>query len=156
MFLITMNTACTTVQYDDPKKVVEGAHYLGKHRITYYTAHEDKFGARVAAPGVYRAQQGVTVAAHPNFPFGTTIVIPELKQISSTGMFVVQDRGSAVTKCKAAQGKTYVWDVFLSVRNKAMRAFQSAHPMYMDVWEMNFPVALNAEPILGNRHIVKR
>lgn len=136
------------MQYDDPKvSKIDGAKYLGKHRITYYTAHEDKFGSRVAAPGVRRAQQGLTVAAHPNFPFGTTIMIPELKHISSggTGVFVVQDRGSAVTRCEASRGSTYVWDVFLDVRNRAMKQFQSNHPAYMDVYALNTPMIPSLE-----------
>lgn len=140
--LITIfGSACSTTQYDDSKSTkIEGTKYLGKNRITYYTAHEDKYGSRVAAPGVRRAQQGLTVAAHPNFPFGTTVLIPELKSLNSTGIFVTQDRGGAVTRCKASQGKTYVWDIFLNIKNKAMREYQRTHSLYMDVYVMNTPI----------------
>lgn len=143
------------MQYDDPK-TIQGKKFIGKCRITYYTAHEDKYGARVADPNTRRAQQGVTVAAHPTFPFGTTIEIPELKSLNSTGIFVTQDRGGAVTRMKASHRTAYVWDVFLACGNKAMRAFQKMHPAYMDVWQVAKQQANDfAIPTNSKTHVAK-
>lgn len=104
-----------------------------KARITYYSIGEDKWGDKVACPKTHRAKEGITVAAHPEFPFGTEVYIPKLKGVIGDGTFLVQDRGSAVTKKKAAQGKAFVFDVF--VRSKSlMRGHAYKRPMYMDVY----------------------
>ena len=100
-------------------------------RITYYCG-DDKWGDQVADPATKRAITGVTVAAHPDFPFGTKIFIPELKGHIGDGHFIVQDRGAWVTSKKAAQGKAYVFDVYVPTkREQDMHA--TKRPMYMEV-----------------------
>lgn len=81
-------------------------------RITYYSAHEDKYGSKLATGG--RAREGVTCAAAPWHRFGTKVVIPRLAGLVGNGTFVVQDRGSAVTKMKASRRKTEVIDIYLA------------------------------------------
>ena len=85
-------------------------------RITYYNNREAG-GDRIAACSKSRAKEGITVAAHPDFKFGTRIVIPALKNKLGNGEFVVEDRGSAVTSKKASKGKTYVFDIFIRVNS---------------------------------------
>lgn len=104
-----------------------------KARITYYNAHEDKWGSQVLCSVHMRAKEGVTVAAHPDFPFFKKIEIPELKGILGTGKFEVEDRGSAVTKKKASGGTCYVFDVFLSGGHKRLRYFEKYMHPYMIV-----------------------
>lgn len=102
-------------------------------RITYYNPNQDKWGSQVADPKTKRAKEGITVAAHPNFGFGTEIYIPDLKGIVGDGKFKVQDRGSAVTKKRASKGKSYVFDVYVSTTGK-YRNMRDNNPMYMDVF----------------------
>ena len=104
-----------------------------KARITYYTVGEDRFGSRVADPSVRRAKPGVTIAHHPRYKFGTRVRIPELKGFVGDGEFIVQDRGSAVTRKKASHGKTYVIDVFVKDK-KTMKYLMRNRPMYMKVY----------------------
>lgn len=102
-------------------------------RITFYSAHEDKWGSRVACQETKRATQGVTVAAHPDFDFGTKLIIPELKNVvGDDDVFIVQDRGSAVTKKKASKGGAYVFDVFVQ-SNKQKNYLAKKLPEYMSV-----------------------
>jgi hypothetical protein len=61
-----------------------------------------------------RACEGVTCAAAPTHPFGQTVVIPKLAGLVGSGIFIVQDRGSAVTKMRASQGTAEVIDVYLA------------------------------------------
>jgi 3D (Asp-Asp-Asp) domain-containing protein len=102
-------------------------------RITYYSGHEDKWGSRVADPKTKRAKRGVTVAAHPNFKFGTKLIIPNLRGKLDDGKFIVQDRGTAVTSKKASNGKNYVFDVFVASNNEVKRMCKT-NPEYMDVF----------------------
>lgn len=102
-------------------------------RVTYYSAYEDKWGARVSDPNTKRATKGVTVAAHPTFKFGTEVHIPTLKDRIGDGKFLVQDRGSAVTKKKASGGSHYVFDVFVAT-NSEIRRLCKTLPEYMDVY----------------------
>jgi 3D (Asp-Asp-Asp) domain-containing protein len=104
-----------------------------KSRITYYSVGEDKWGDLVACPKTPRAKEGITVAAHPDFPFGTKIKIPSLSGIIGDGIFIVQDRGSAVTKKKASKGKCHVFDVFVKTK-KIMHKHANKNNMYMDVY----------------------
>lgn len=104
-----------------------------KARITYYNAHEDKFGNRVACSPNKRAKEGITVAAHPVFPFNTEIFIPQLQGILGDGKFLVQDRGSAVTSERASNKMSYVFDIFLDKTKKATRIFANKMAPYMDV-----------------------
>jgi hypothetical protein len=98
-------------------------------RITYYS--RERFPQKTASGKV--GIIGVTVAAHPDFPFGTKIFIPELKGKIGDGYFKVQNRGSAVTKKTAAKGKEYVFDVFVLTRGCVERN-KTKFPGYMDVY----------------------
>ncbi|MDD4658551.1 MAG: 3D domain-containing protein [Eubacteriales bacterium] len=44
-----------------------------------------------------RAQQGRTVAAGPDIPIGTRIFIPDLSAMPNGGIFIVEDRGGAIS-----------------------------------------------------------
>lgn len=101
-------------------------------RITYYS-NDSKWGNKVACQFSKRAEEGVTVAAHPDFKFGTKIIIPELKNKIGDGVFKVQDRGPAVTKKVASRGKAYVFDIYVSNRKKISK-FASTKPEYMKVY----------------------
>lgn len=102
-------------------------------RVTYYSVGQDKWGDRVACPRTPRAKEGITVAAHPDFRFGTQIFIPELKDKIGNGEFIVQDRGSAVKSKKASKGTAYVFDVFVKTQKELWRHAYNK-PMYMDVY----------------------
>ena len=122
------------IRYVTPKPIVKSTQTRYKKvtcRITYYTP-DKKWGSQVAAPGIKKAVQGLTVAAHPDFKFGTKISIPRLKGIMDDGLFIVQDRGSAVTKKKASRGKAYVFDIYLS-STKSLKYYTNL-PAYMDVY----------------------
>jgi hypothetical protein len=103
-----------------------------KARITYYSPEGCKWKDRVACPKTPRAIKGITVAAHPDFKFGTKVKIPALKKSLGSDTFIVQDRGPAVTRKKAARGKTYVFDVYVK-SNATIRKLANTLPMYMDV-----------------------
>ena len=103
-----------------------------KARITYYYP-EAPFWRKVSDKSVKTATEGVTVAAHPDFKFGKKIYIPDLKNKVGDGKFVVQDRGTAVTKKKASAGKGYVFDIY--VKNpKKMNYLAKNVPMWSDVY----------------------
>lgn len=98
-------------------------------RITYY---RDGSG-RVADSKTKRAVKGITLAAHPKFPFGTRVTIPALKgKLDQDGEFVVQDRGTAVTSKKASRGKAFVFDIYVKT-DKEVRAYAKKTPAYMRV-----------------------
>jgi len=101
-------------------------------RITYYST-DRKWGNRVACQSSKYAKEGITVAAHPKFKFGTEIYIPELKGKLGDGYFVIQDRGSAVTSKKASRGKAYVFDIYVTTRSK-IRKFAYSQPEYMKIY----------------------
>ena len=101
-------TACQTPPTGHIKEI-PGA------RITWYTNHEDCYGSKTASGG--RAQEGRTVAAHRDFAFGTTLVIPALRPLVGSAVFTVEDRGSAVEAKRASTGGEYVFDVYLRARN---------------------------------------
>lgn len=88
-----------------------------KARITFYSS-DKKWGNRVADTKIRYAKESITIAAHPDFAFGTKIYIPQLKNKFDDGVFIVQDRGSAVTKKRASRGKSYVFDVYVSTHRK--------------------------------------
>ena len=78
-----------------------------------------------------RNKQGVGVAAHPDFSFGTRLNIPSLKgALDGDDEFTVIDRGSAVTKKKASKGKCYVFDVFVDRTGAEFRRCVSKLPEY--------------------------
>lgn len=101
-------------------------------RITYYST-DGKWGNRVAYQRARRAKEGITVAAHPNFKFGTKVYIPGLKNKIGNGNFIVQDRGGAVTSKKASRGKSYVFDVYVTSNSK-INKFAYSQPEYMKVY----------------------
>ena len=88
-----------------------------KARITFYSS-DKKWGNRVADTKIRCAKESITIAAHPDFAFGTKVYIPQLKNKFDDGIFIVQDRGSAVTKKRASRGKAYVFDVYVSTHGK--------------------------------------
>ena len=101
-------------------------------RITYYST-DGKWGNRVACQRSKRAKEGITVAAHPDFKFGTKIFIPGLKGKIGDGNFTVQDRGGAVTSKKASRGKAYVFDIYVTTHSKITR-YAYTLPEYMKVY----------------------
>ena len=100
-------------------------------RVTYYTP-ASPYGDKVACQKTKRAKEGITVAAHPKLPFGTIIEIPELADVMGDSVFIVQDRGSAVTKKTASRGKTDVIDVYLNSNQKLIKLTKTK-PKYMKV-----------------------
>lgn len=102
-----------------------------KARVTYYS-DDGIWGNRVACPKAKYAKEGTSVAAHPMFKFGTKLEIPALKGIIGDGDFIVQDRGPAVTKKVASRGKTLVFDVYVSSKDK-IRLMMTKVPDYVDV-----------------------
>jgi len=86
-------------------------------RITFYNKREAG-GDRLASSSKGRAKEGITVAAHPDFAFGTKIVIPALKDKVGNGNFTIEDRGTAVTKKKASHGKAFVFDIYVNVASR--------------------------------------
>ena len=101
-------------------------------RITYYT-NDIKWGNKVACQTSKIATEGTTVAAHPDFKLGTKVFIPDLKGTLDDGVFVVQDRGTAVTKKKASNGRAYVFDVYVKNDEKLNR-FARTKPEYMKIF----------------------
>jgi len=124
LILLVSTTAADQKNENDKPK-----HY--KARVTYYNP-DSYYGSKVACQKTKRATKGVTVAAHPDFKFGTKIIIPSLSGIVGDGNFVVQDRGTAVTKKVASKGKGYVFDVYIS--NKNISKITKKVPMWMDVY----------------------
>lgn len=107
---------------------------LGSAKETTYRARITYFsdGKKVAWSKQKTGVDGVSLAAHPNFKFGTKVSIPALKGIIGDGSYVIHDRGPAVTKKVAARGKGYVFDVYVS--NPALvRKYAKALPTWMDV-----------------------
>jgi 3D (Asp-Asp-Asp) domain-containing protein len=95
-------------------------------RITFYNAHEDKYGSRIAAGG--RAVEGRTVAAAKVIPFGTCVEIPKLAGIVGDGKFVVEDRGRDVERAKAGHGLPVI-DVFVASRRQYRRCRDYCDPV---------------------------
>lgn len=111
-YLIMLLLLTTPIKTGFAVKTNKSDYYTIQARITYYHPHQDKWGSRVADPKTRRAKHGITVAAHPDFKFGQKIEIPHLSDHFGDPVFIVQDRGGAVTSKKAAKGKGYVFDVF--------------------------------------------
>ena len=101
-------------------------------RITYYST-DGKWGDCVSCHRSRRAKEGVTVAAHPDFKFGTKVFIPVLKGKIGDGNFIVQDRGGAVTSKKASRGKAYVFDIYVTSHSKIYKHAYTL-PEYMKVY----------------------
>jgi 3D (Asp-Asp-Asp) domain-containing protein len=102
----------------------------GVARVTFYNAHEDKFGSRIACSKSRRATVGKTAAAESQFPFGTVVRIPWLARILGNGSYIVEDRGSAVQNRKASFGTTPVFDLFVNTR-KEMKRLAAIVPPYL-------------------------
>jgi hypothetical protein len=100
-------------------------------RVTFYT-NDPHWGNRVACQTAKVAKEGISVAAHPKFKFGTKLEIPALKGIVGDGNFVVQDRGPDVTRKTASRGNAYVFDVYVSSHSK-IRKFKTLVPDYLEV-----------------------
>jgi 3D (Asp-Asp-Asp) domain-containing protein len=100
-------------------------------RITYYTP-TSPYGDKVACQKTKRAKEGITVAAHPRLKFGTVVEIPELADVMGDSTFIVQDRGTAVTKKTASRGKADVIDVYLNSNQKLVKLTKTK-PEYMKV-----------------------
>jgi hypothetical protein len=87
-----------------------------KARLTYYSAHEDKYGSHTAS-GVH-AREGTTIAAGPWWHFGERVYVPALAGVVGDGHFKVQDRGTAVTLKRAIarslRATAEVFDVYLA------------------------------------------
>ena len=100
-------------------------------RITYYSP-DPFWGTQVACPKTPTAIIGESVAAHPDFPFGTKIYIPELDGVVGNGYFRVDNRGPAITSKRASRGRAYVFDVYVGCR-EAVRRMKTAVPDFMTV-----------------------
>lgn len=107
-------------------------------RITTYTAHEDKYGARVACSSKLRAREGECVAMEKSIPFFTKVNIPALKGFFKDTVWAVWDRGSAVESRRASKGKFPVIDIFVNKSNKEMKKFASRLPQIVDAY-LEFP-----------------
>ena len=126
-------SSCAIAQ--EPKKEVSSKPTIlqkVKARITYYYP-EAPFWRKVSCTKTKTAKEGTTVAAHPDFKFGTKLYIPQLKGKIGDVNFVVKDRGSAVTKKRASRGKGYVFDIFVDSRSDMSRLERKA-PEWMDVY----------------------
>lgn len=108
--------------------------YIHHHtaRVTYYYP-QPPYGSKVACSKTKYANEGTTVAAHPDFKFGTKLYIPELKNSVDDGYFIVQDRGPAVTSKRASNGRAYVVDVFVKSRSR-LQHLTKTEPAYMKVY----------------------
>lgn len=134
--LVLSLSSCNVAASNKAAHSVISTDHKIRARITYYCPGEDRYGSRVASKDVKRAQTGITVAAHPDFKFGTRVYIPALKNKIGDGKFIVQDRGVAVTSKKAARGKAYVFDVFVA-SSRAVKKMSKDAPAYTDVYILN-------------------
>lgn len=124
--------SCAPIAIAKDNKAISKYSHVYTARITYYST-DGKWGNLVACQRSRRAKEGVTVAAHPDFKFGTKIYIPELKGKIGEGNFIVQDRGGAVTSKKASRGRAYVFDVYVTTHSK-IRRYAYSQPEYMKVY----------------------
>lgn len=105
-------------------------------RLTFYNGRDvykgkrDPWGNKVAASSKLRAKEGVTCAAHPDFPFFTKISIPALKNVIGNGIYEIWDRGSAVTKKIASKGKYYVFDIYVNRSSRELKKLDKKIPDY--------------------------
>ncbi len=124
--------SCAPIAIAKDNKAISKYSQVYTARITYYST-DGKWGNLVACQRSRRAKEGITVAAHPNFKFGTKLYIPGLKGKIGNGNFIVQDRGSAVTKKKASRGKAYVFDIYVTSHSKISK-YAHSQPEYMKVY----------------------
>ena len=126
IFILLAACSLSSLSAKDPQTAA-----IYKARVTYYSS-DPKWGNKVSWTKIPKAKEGVTIAAHPKFPFGTKVFIPKLTGVVGDGNFIVQDRGTAVTKKTAANGQKYVFDVYVSNRSTINR-LKNKVPMYVDV-----------------------
>ena len=131
LFILSLSLFSCTPYYSS-KGSIEPSYKTVRARITYYHCYQDKWGCRVSDPKTKKAIQGITIAAHPDFVFGTKLFIPELTNIHGDGNFIVQDRGNDVTKKKASKGKGYVFDVYCN-NVKTYNKMRKNNPEWMEV-----------------------
>ena len=124
--------SCAPIALAKDNKAIPKYSQVYTARITYYST-DGKWGSRVACQRSKRAKEGVSVAAHPNFKFGTKLYIPQLKGKIGNGNFIVQDRGGAVTSKKASRGKAYVFDIYVTSHSK-IHKYAYSEPEYMKVY----------------------
>jgi hypothetical protein len=127
--LVALLVSCVATSTETQQPTYTRVHTA---RITYYYP-QPPYGSKVADSRVGSAKEGVTVACHPDFKFGTKIYIPELKNSVGNGYFTVQDRGPAVTQKRAANGRAYVVDVFVKSRSR-LQHLTKTKPSYMKVY----------------------
>lgn len=129
ILLMLLLTSCSTLSnaFENASPRPSPSPHTTRARITFYGGSREA----VACSG-RRAVQGISVAAHPKYPFGTKISIPELEPFLGKSNFKVEDRGSAVTSRKASRGTADVFDIY--VRNqKTLRYLENSAPEYMTV-----------------------
>lgn len=97
-------------------------------RVTYYDAHEDRFGSKLAIGG--RAHEGWTMAAPSVIPFHKWVTVPDLKGVVGKGVFEIQDRGTALERAYR-RGELRL-DVFVANRAK-LRMCKNYLPETMEV-----------------------
>ena len=129
--IVGFSLLCLCISCSSISKAIEPKGEWITARITYYTP-ASPYGDKVACQKTKRAKEGITVAAHPKLKFGTRIEIPELADVMGDSSFIVQDRGSAVTKKVASRGKTEVIDVYLN-SNQKLTKLTKTKPKYMKV-----------------------
>lgn len=72
--------------------------------VTAYTLNENECGRSISDPAYGLTSSGVyvtewhTIAASSELPFGTLIYFPYFKDKPNGGVFVVEDRGGAITE----------------------------------------------------------
>lgn len=120
-------TTCCAYNKDIPTSSI-----VYNARVTFYST-DGRWGSRVADTKTAYAKEGITVAAHPDFKFGTKVYIPALKGKFGDGIFTVQDRGVAVTRKRASRGRTYVFDIYVRSRSK-VRVSAQDNTEYMQVY----------------------
>lgn len=127
---LLLSLSCSLSNPSVAAKPIEGKYHNA--RVTYYYP-QPPYGSKVACSKTKYATEGITVAAHPDFKFGTKLYIPELKNSVGDGYFTVQDRGPAVTRKSASNGKAYVVDVYVKSRSK-LQYLTKTEPAYMKVY----------------------
>lgn len=88
-------TIVEPVKKEEPKTIMNVTAYTAGYESTGKTPDHPDYGK--TSSGAY-VEQGVTIAAGKNIPFGTKIYIPYFdgKSGFGNGIFTVQDRGGAI------------------------------------------------------------
>lgn len=72
-------------------------HEMSFNATAYTSSYQDCGNTKGITASGKHAQVWHTIAAPSNMPFGTKLYIPYFKDAPNHGMFVVEDRGSAIT-----------------------------------------------------------